>query len=50
MALFHKWDDKNGFVYVLQFFSLISDDLGGVVKEPSIIDVDSEEEGGGSIQ
>ena len=30
MALYHKWDVKNGFAYVLQFFSLISDDLGGV--------------------
>ena len=24
------WDVKNGFAYVLQFFSLISDGLGGV--------------------
>ena len=30
MALYHKWDFKNGFPYVLQFFSLISDSLGGV--------------------
>jgi hypothetical protein len=30
MALYHKWDVKNGFAYVLQFFSLISDSLGGV--------------------
>ena len=30
MALYHKWDVKNGFPYVLQFFSLISDGLGGV--------------------
>ena len=30
-ALYHKWDVKNGFAYVLQFFSLISDDLGGVI-------------------
>ena len=30
MALYHKWDVKNGFAYVLQFFSLISDGLGGV--------------------
>ena len=28
MALYHKWDVKNA--YVLQFFSLISDGLGGV--------------------
>ena len=31
MALYDIWDVKNGFAYVLQFFSLISDDLGGVV-------------------
>ena len=30
MALYHKWDVKNGFAYVLTFFSLISDGLGGV--------------------
>ena len=30
MALYHKWDVKNGFAYVLQFFSLISDSLGSV--------------------
>ena len=30
MALDHKWDVKNGFVYVLTFFSLISDGLGSV--------------------
>jgi hypothetical protein len=30
MALYHKWDVKNGFAYVFQFFSLISDGLGGV--------------------
>ena len=30
MALYHKWDVKNGFAFVLQFFSLISDGLGGV--------------------
>ena len=30
MALCHKWDVKNDFAYVLQFFSLISDGLGGV--------------------
>ena len=30
MALYHKWDVKNGFAYVLQFFSLISDSVGGV--------------------
>ena len=30
MAWYHKWDVKNGFTYVLQFFSLISDGAGGV--------------------
>ena len=30
MALYHIWDVKNDFAYVLQFFSLISDGLGGV--------------------
>ena len=29
MALYHKYDVKNGFPYALQFFSLISDGLGG---------------------
>ena len=33
MDLYHKWDVKNGFAYVLQFFSLISDGLGGVRRE-----------------
>ena len=32
MSLYHKWDVKNGFACVLQFFSLISDSLGGVPK------------------
>ena len=30
LALCHKWDVKNDFAYVLQFFSLISDGLGSV--------------------
>ena len=30
MALYHKWDVKNDFAYVLQFFSLISDGLVSV--------------------
>ena len=30
MALCYKWDAKNDFAYVLQFFSLISDGLGSV--------------------
>ena len=34
-ALYHKWDVKNGFSFVLQFFSLISDGLGGVLDEIS---------------
>ena len=32
MALYHKWDVKNGFAYLLTFFSLISDGLGSVHK------------------
>ena len=32
MALYHKWDVKNDFAYVLQFFSLISDVLGSVLQ------------------
>ena len=32
MALYHKWDVKNDFAYVLQFFSLISDGLDGVSR------------------
>ena len=27
----HKWDVKNDFTFVLHFFSLISDCLGGVI-------------------
>ena len=30
MAPYHKWDVKNGFAFMLDFFSLISDGLGGV--------------------
>ena len=37
MALYDKWDVKNGFAYVLQFFSLISDSLGGVSLERYLI-------------
>ena len=36
MALYHKWDVKNGFAFVLQFFSLISDGLGGVSAQHGI--------------
>ena len=36
MALCHKWDVKNDFAYVFQFFSLISDSLGGVTRTHSI--------------
>ena len=32
MALYHKWDAKNDFVNVLQFFSLISDRLDSVTS------------------
>ena len=32
MAFCHKWDVKNDFAYVLQFFSLISDGLGSVMS------------------
>ena len=35
MALYHKWDVKNDFAYMLQFFSLISDSLGGVPEVAS---------------
>ena len=37
MALYHKWDVKNDFAYVLQFFSLISDSLGSVNTLLSLI-------------
>ena len=36
MALCHKWDSKNDFAYVLQFFSLISNGLGSVRNGSSI--------------
>ena len=36
MALYHKWDVKNGFAYVLTFFSLISDGLGSVKGGPHL--------------
>ena len=37
MALYHEWDVKNGYAYVLTFFSLISDGLGGVSSDsPSL--------------
>ena len=35
MALYYKWDVKNGFAFVLKFLSLVSDDLGGVYKVKS---------------
>ena len=37
MTLYHKWDVKNGFAYVLTFFSLISDSLGGVYRENTFV-------------
>ena len=33
MALYHKWDVKNDFAYVLQFFALISESLGDVFND-----------------
>ena len=33
MDSYHKWDTKNGFAVMLQFFSLISDVLGGVSRK-----------------
>ena len=36
MALYLKWDVKNGFAYVLQFFSFISNGVGGVAKTHSM--------------
>ena len=30
MALYHEWDSKNDFAYVLQFFSLTSESLGSL--------------------
>ena len=38
MALYHKWDVKNDFAYVLQFFSLISDSLGSVSYNTKSVD------------
>ena len=32
MDLYHKWDVKTDFAYVLQFCSLISDSLGSVTN------------------
>ena len=37
MALCHKWDVKNDFAYVLQFFPLISDGLGSVTGIPRLV-------------
>ena len=37
MALYHKWDVKNDFSYVLIFFSLISEGLSGVQGERNFI-------------
>ena len=38
MALYQKWDVKNDFAYVLQFFSLISDSLGSVSSKPQSVE------------
>ena len=32
MALYHKWDVKNDFAFVLQFYLLISVSLGDVTR------------------
>ena len=37
MALYHKWDVKNDFAYVLQFLSLISDSLGSVFMHKGVL-------------
>ena len=37
MALYNQWGDKNAFTIALQFFMLISDSLGGVVSDTSIM-------------
>ena len=34
MALYHKWDVKTVFTFVLKMFMLISDGLGGVEMVP----------------
>ena len=39
MALYDKWDVKNGLPYVLQFFSLISDSLGSVLGNKTKIQI-----------
>ena len=36
MALYDKFDVKNDLVYVLKFFSLVSDSLGSVKSRMSI--------------
>ena len=38
MILYHKLDVKNGCPFTLQFFLLISDSLGGVVRDDSCAD------------
>ena len=40
MALYYKWDVKNDFAYVLQFFSLTSDSLGSVKGIDEKISID----------
>ena len=37
MALYHKWNVKNVFAYVLTFFSLCSDGLGGLISKQTTI-------------
>ena len=41
MALYNKWDIKNGFTDVLTFFSFISDSVGGVRTTKSLHKVHS---------
>ena len=44
MALYHKWDVKNGFAYALTFFSLISDGLGSVTLKTQFFQISFNQE------
>ena len=44
MTLYHKWEVKNDFAYVLQFFSLISDSLGSVCCLENRLVIENREE------
>ena len=37
MALYHEWDVKNDFAYVLKFFSFISESLGSVYGPSHVV-------------